>query len=511
MLSVERRGGSCSNRSIVVWWFATLVALSSASFADSAVDQSRVVVDLDTPLAVVQPSFFGFNVEWITFQASALDSSGAVRAPLVEALKVFRGAHYRYPGGTASNHFDWRRAFGPLGERPLQDTPWSSGRRMQFGIAEYLDFVRSVGGRPWYVLNVTPAACRSDNASRTDCLESVKDSARDLAAEFQRMQGGLGAAGKSTEGCEVGGPCPIAVWEIGNETDHGKAAISSERYIELSRAAISGIRAVQQDSYIVAHTATSPWDAGRRRESAEFNSRVISSLSARNIGFSYHLYYDGISTASAISFLDLGDPGRQLNDKWVTEHAKWPKEDPYTHRFSVEAGPTNFGAALSNADFMLKLSRRPNVKGAMAHALDGIGPWPMFQVKRDGSGIVTTPVFDVLALLRKNMVGEVISTRTISGRVPGEVQAYRDKSTQRISVVVVHRGDREQSMNISLQGTTGNFQPPVEACVMREDSRDCLKSIDDIRAMFKYSRNADRSVMLNIPPRSVVVLSFGRS
>ena len=52
-------------------------------------------------MRTLNPRFFGFNLEWVDFQQDMWDATNLqVKPAVVDWLKPFAGAVYRYPGGT---------------------------------------------------------------------------------------------------------------------------------------------------------------------------------------------------------------------------------------------------------------------------------------------------------------------------------------------------------------------------------------------------------------------------
>ncbi|NMG47279.1 hypothetical protein GO613_04090 [Azoarcus communis] len=467
-------------------------------------------VSIGEPVRALDSGFFGFNLEWIPFQLSAVDPQGRVSAELIERLRVFEGAYYRYPGGTVSNKFDWRKSIGAVEFREGQISPWGSRIRNVFGLSEYFEFVRAVRGRPWYVLSLHGGAdCIGDRAADAECVSSVARSTRNLMqwVLLNQIEGRPQPA--SAAGCSLGASCPVMYWELGNETDHGKSPLSKEAYVVISRAVAGEVKEVFPQASMVPHMATSPWGAIRSKTYRSYNVFVIDETDQYASDYAYHIYYDGISTrrASALVGDELAAMLRRSDDSiWVTEHGKWPDRDPYKHSFSVKDGPTNHEAALSNADFLLKLSRLPHVRGAMAHALAGKGPWPMFFHDEKGA-LRTTAVFDALSVLRKSMVGTVLSTK---GEVPEkmEVQAYMSSDESKLFVVVVNRLDGVQTLTVQLnQGLQGRFLFS-SVCNFMDGDGDCVGESKSALGWPNSVRQVGNGIESLQPARSIRVIEF---
>ena len=156
-----------ANRIIVLLFTFFICAckpLQAASLASCEANievsiSSKNTVSTDTKNSIVRtlsPSFFGFNVEWVDFQQDMWDSKTLqVKPAVINWLKPFAGASYRYPGGTGSNHLNWRDTVGAQATRPVtQRVDWLGPIAPQFGFDEYLSFIESVNGSAWYVLNI---------------------------------------------------------------------------------------------------------------------------------------------------------------------------------------------------------------------------------------------------------------------------------------------------------------------------------------------------------------------
>lgn len=162
---------------------------------------NRIEADAVRRVRKLQPSFFGFNLEWLEFQGGIWDASTQRVPPSVIALfKEFPGAVYRFPGGANSNHLDWHDAVGPVDGRPeRKQVAWMNPVRALFGPDEYLRFVKAVDGQAWYVANLY------GSLSKEDAAPKLADDAGQLASHLKSREG---------EGLP-----PILRWELGNELD----------------------------------------------------------------------------------------------------------------------------------------------------------------------------------------------------------------------------------------------------------------------------------------------------
>jgi alpha-N-arabinofuranosidase len=368
----------------------------------------------NTAIREVTPQFFGFNLELVEFQNSLWDSgSRRVDPQAIVYLQRFPGAVYRYPGGTVSNHFDWKAAIGPVERRPAQKiVDWQGARVVEFGPSEYLEFVRQVKGTAWYVLNLYGAE------SGEYAMESVSHSASQLAS-YMNSQRAAGLPG-------------VYRWELGNELDRGKKRWPAAKYVAVSKAITGAVRAQYSDAEFVG--MSQDWEhIGTSVAGSNFNSYVAKGLPPEVDEFAGHYYYDGAPWGPPLPRLvsqickniKALEAAGTLQGMWVTEHARAPRgvpSDPgWKHNWSQTA---DIGAATSVADMMIMLARTPKIKGAFVHSLHGSsGPWPMFHKSGEGT-VWPSTVYWALALLRDVMLEEVLDTRIYASIRSGSLLGY---------------------------------------------------------------------------------------
>ncbi|RNG25962.1 alpha-N-arabinofuranosidase [Streptomyces botrytidirepellens] len=84
----------------------------------------------------------------------AADEAG-LRTDVLDLIRELGVTALRYPGGNFVSGYKWEDGTGPAGERPRRlDLAWRSTETNRFGLSEYIDFVRKVGGEPMMALNL---------------------------------------------------------------------------------------------------------------------------------------------------------------------------------------------------------------------------------------------------------------------------------------------------------------------------------------------------------------------
>ncbi len=390
----------------------------------------------DDPVRRISPSFFGFNLSLLGVEEFLWDSdAGSVRVELVEWLRRFPGATYRYPGGTLSNYFDWEAAVGPYKRREAQKlADWRLPQPIAFGPEEYLRFVTAADGRGWYVLNLF------GRDRRELPLREIVADARALAGRLRPGQ-------------------EILRWELGNELDRDPINWSAEKYAQRAHAVMAAVREVIPRARFVASLA----DYDRKgRSASSYNSRVTALLGERISDFALHLYYDGPPGGPPVSrqiefvcgvIRDLKHVRRAPDARiWITEHARWPPGRVRDPDWSTQWWrTTTLEAALATSELTVAMLDMPEVEGLMLHSLGNLeGPWPLLVKDADGAVIGAGAVFHALAVLREGLLENLLPTRRIAA---GRPHAWSGKG---LRAVVLRDGARR---HYALLAVNRNTQP----------------------------------------------------
>lgn len=371
---------------------------------------------------LLQPSFFGFNMEWIEFQDSFLDKkTKKVHPALLEWMRAFPGAVYRYPGGTVANNFNWMEAKGDVNLRKIQiGAEWRGPLAVRFGIDEYLSFVNQVGGQSWIVANLHG---RFEGEMPIAPLEKQAGTVARHVLKTNRQNG----------------YSPVLRWEMGNELDRGEYLWPAKKYSDRSVQIINAIKAEIPDAQFVA--IAEDYDAQTKTSGLnahQYNNYVVSRLADNVHEYANHLYYDGGENGppvpdrlgqlcTTLDSLQTKLPSSKTADAgiWISEHARWPiggPSDPDWQSHWPKA--TNLQAGISVADMMIATVQFPQIKGSFLHTLSGtVGPWPFFHEGSNGS-FHPSVIYWALRILREAMLDEVLTTQTVSANSSGYEGGY---------------------------------------------------------------------------------------
>ncbi|MFW2439309.1 MAG: hypothetical protein ACN4GR_08060, partial [Arenicellales bacterium] len=150
----------------VIFFIAACVLLINVDAYSSSTNQgwkikksNAVKITIDDKSVVrkeLPDKLFSFNINYIATQRQLWDrETNSIKAKVIEHLDPFDGSVYRYPGGIVADNLEWAGIIGPVSERKPQKSFYNRKPvKIRFGIDEYIDFVNSVNGETWYVLNL---------------------------------------------------------------------------------------------------------------------------------------------------------------------------------------------------------------------------------------------------------------------------------------------------------------------------------------------------------------------
>lgn len=408
----------------------------------------------------VPATVFGFNTMWMNFQRGYWRDN-QVRPEVIEWLKPFSGAVYRYPGGGTANWFEWQKAVGPAASRAEQYTDFGP-TKAEFGFDEFLNFVKAVHGVPLVTVNLK--GTRGTDKTVWDDDAAMRSNAEWVEYSVQREGG---AATSSVAYCQEGKKCPVRWWELGNELDWGKGAWTSERYVNRARVVGRAMKEVDPAIKLLAHTTSSPW--GQR--SIEWEKAVGSGLSGIVDGYVYHPYYDGISVPEVNRYMERAVNGLSAPSAngvppslFITEHARWPNKPKMGKWDTVWAKTGNLGGALSTADYLLSQMAIPNVRAAMWHSLGARGPWQLFYLDSGTDELYPNVVYWGLRVLREGLLDDAVRVRVSSPNTSGYRGGYdvravfmRDRTGARHSLMTVNRSGSAQKARLTIPKWAGRL------------------------------------------------------
>jgi alpha-N-arabinofuranosidase len=156
------------------------------------------------------------------------DEAG-LRTDVLDLIRELGVTVVRYPGGNFVSGYKWEDSVGPKDQRPRRlDLAWRSTETNQFGLAEFIDFVRKIEGEPMMALNLGTRGVAE-------------------AIELQEYANHPGGTELSDRRAAHGDPEPygIRLWCLGNEMD-GPWQTGHKTADEYGRLAAETARAMRQ-------------------------------------------------------------------------------------------------------------------------------------------------------------------------------------------------------------------------------------------------------------------------
>jgi len=434
------------------------VAATSCETAVSSDEQNpvRIVIDDDTVIRDEFPVYlFGFNINHYAFEADFVRGHEEIPEPVITGLQPFAGSMYRYPGGLVANRFWWEASVDSVGgestEAPQKNRPpqkkveHQSASPVEFGVNEYLDFVATVGGKPWYVLNLVG----------WDDVEMIREMpAEEIAASNARL------AALRVEHAVDDAP---RYYQLGNELDRAEYQWPTEKYIARARLTMEAVKAVDPDARFVAFLRDFDWvykkDSRKGTKSlfVDFIPDVLRGLPEID-DISLHFYYDDPGNTRKIKSIERrllqfrraieaateARGGRPPN-VWITEHARGV--DLPRGRSMERAHLTgNLSGAVSTADFLIAMTQMPEVKGAFLHGLNA-GPWQVFDATVRDRDLRPRPVYWGMRILRSVTLDLTLQTSTTQTKTFGDylggydvrAAGFSDKSRSELGLWAINR------------------------------------------------------------------------
>lgn len=411
---------------------------------------TRVSVTPDlTVMRDLSPTFIGFNLEWVDFQQDLWDAKRQqVRPEVLDWMHYFKGAVYRYPGGTGSNHLDWRDTVGELALRPKkQRVDWLPPISPQFGFDEYLSFVKQVNGTAWAVLNLY-----GDYEKEGEHAALAKSAADWVAYANQKAS--------------VGAP-PILRWELGNELDRYRW--SAEKYTRIMNQTTKVV--LQQAPSTLFVSLLQDWPADKQLTVSEYDRHVMRGAQPSIQAFAHHLYYEELSWGSVEERMDFVCKSRQDAEAsnisqvqfWITEHTKGlPGSEDVAQWKKSWVKTSDLEAAIVVAEAYIAATQVPEIQGLFLHSLGTAhGPWPMFNASKAGN-LHPSVVYWAMRILRDNWLPTVLVSQVKSRNLEGSLGAHdvravvlTDKASQEYVVWAVNRFQHASPLTLSIPALAG--------------------------------------------------------
>jgi alpha-L-arabinofuranosidase len=477
-------------------------------------NEASIFVDTNQNLRKVWPSFFGFNVDLTSFESDFWDNDlQKVKPELLEWLRAFPNAVYRYPGGTSSNYLNWSSSVGPRNKRtPQKLVDYRAAKAVNFGFDEYMSFVKNVGGSAWVIVNL------KGDFEKESTKEEIGSSAGQWASYATNKYGAQA----------------ILRWELGNELYIEKWA--PQKYADRANKAITEMsKSIGKDHVFVAMLEDykkEPYYPGLL--SSQYNSTIAEKIDPYVSEFALHEYFDSVAFKAKV-FEDsvqhrLNYICQTINDiknarstanvgLWVTEFARWPpyaNGQPWNTQWWLSS---TLGAGIGVADFMIGAVQLPEVKGAFIHTLaSNTGPWALFHTNKQNQ-LYPSVIYWTLRMFREHMQDYVLSTKTYSPDTSGYGGGYdirsvalTDASRTKIALWVINRSNIDKKVKLVIPSLSGKLLKGSQTYMTDSDinatDRDNKDRLLPVTRQKEIRLNTQGNGIIEIPRNSAGVLEF---
>jgi len=118
---------------------------------------------------------------------SKIPNVRGIRTDIVNALKDIHTPVIRWPGGCFADEYHWRDGIGPRDQRPVRKNNWWAGspETNAFGTHEFMDFVGQVGADPYISINIGS----SNPTEMREWMEYMTSADQDTLANERRKNG----------------------------------------------------------------------------------------------------------------------------------------------------------------------------------------------------------------------------------------------------------------------------------------------------------------------------------
>ncbi len=464
-------------------------AATTATVFTLAFSQSVVARDVDVKLSSNYISqwpgtnFIGVHAPFWGIQKE-MDEDGPIPSGLSDWLKE-AGPILRHAG--SPNEISWRACVGPKASRPkVYVVPWFKEMKCGIGIDEQIalsDLTNS--NKYWFIANLVKG-----KQHKTDDADTGSEAAS--WAQYVRE--------KKPKG-EVW-------WELGNELWAGEHHWGPERYAKRASVVAKQIISADPSAKILLPLVEFNVPGAPKRN--EYNKRALESYTGQLDGVALHLYYEGKPGGPSIAtqlrtVKEVADLLKERHKKtipiWITEHGRWPRGESSDKNWKYNWYLTNdIDGVLATANFIGELTQKPEVQGAMVHALRA-GPWATMGAKLSKP----TGMGHLLTALKATQPGRAVKLREEGGDDELKVYAFESSKPNSFGVWLINRDTSASTFTITHPKYKKWAAALANNVGCSDGEKDCRT--EDISVAKNSSAKAEGTgLSVKAPPKSVTTL-----
>jgi len=509
-------------------WFLTTSTCYLVKAQNPEANKASLVIRADQPKGIINRNIYGQFAEhlgrliyeglWVG-EDSPIPNTRGLRNDVVAALKELRIPVLRWPGGCFADEYHWRDGIGPRDQRPRRpNASWGGVDTNAFGTHEFLDLCEMLGAEPYINGNLGSGTPQE----MMEWIEYMTSDSDSTLARLRRQNGRdkpwkvpYFAVGNESWGC--GGEMRpeyyadeyrrYATFIKDHSGNHiQKMAVGShDDYYAWTEVLMA--QAAKQMQGLSLHYYTLPTGNWSRKGSAtEFKEKEWQATLVRTLRIE-----EFIEKHSAI--MDKYDPQKRVGlmvDEWGTWYDSEPGKNlgalyqQNTLRDAVVAG-INLNIFNQHADRvqMANIAQMVNVLQAM--------------VLTDKEKMVMTPTYYVFKMYKVHQGATLIPIelsapeyKVDQSSVPSiSASASRDKEGKLHLSIVNLDPNRSAEITTKVAGSTVRN---ITGEVLTAPMMNAMNTFDNPNAIkptpFSGYQVQGSQVILNIPPKSVVVLEL---
>ena len=506
------------------FFMAILILLPLTVFS-----QNRLIIQADSGQHTISRHIYGQFSEhlgrgvyegiWVG-ENSHIPNTRGIRNDVVEALRRLNIPNLRWPGGCFADEYHWRDGIGDPAQRPeMINTHWGGVvEDNSFGTHEFLDLCRQLDTEPYITANVGSGTVEE----MSKWVEYLTFDGKSPMTELRRENG-------------RDAPWKIRYWGVGNENWGCGGHMRAEYYADLYNRFATYCRnygdnklykiagGSYQDDYnwtevllknvkhhlmdgISIHYYTINLDWGDKVSATDFDEgswfEVIEKASRMDLYLSKH-----------IALMDKYDPDNNIGvivDEWGAWHAEEPgtksgflyQQNTLRDAF-VAAITLNIFHAHARRVHMANIAQTINVLQAM--------------ILTDKENMLLTPTYHVFDMFKVHQDALFLPSllQAQKYRINGkEIPALHASASQDkngfIHLSVANINPREaQHLNCKVAGASPKF---VSGRILTADRINSYNSFEEPNLVssgdFSAVRRENSELVVNIPPKSIVVLKL---
>jgi alpha-L-arabinofuranosidase len=419
-------------------WKQYSVTLTTGPVRTSAANHLR--------LTIARPGTVWLNVVSL-FPPTYKDRPNGNRVDLMEKLAAMRPRFLRFPGGNylegdhINERFQWKKAIGPLVDRPTHRSPWNYHSSDGMGLLEFLQWCEDLDMEPVVGVYAGYSLMQEYVKPGADLRPYVQDALDEIeyiTGAPDTRWGGVRAAD--------GHPKPFALRyvELGNEDQFDQSGTYDARFTQFYDA----IKAKYPELRIIGSTSV--------------KSRVPDVIDEH-----YYRYQDEFFEDT--HHYDHSD--RKGPKIFVGEYA------------TLETTPTpNFGAALADAAWLTGLERNSDIviMASYAPLFTNVNPgglqWRSNLIGYDALTSYGSPSYYALVMFGSRVGSEVIAS-SLEGQGPRFYHSVtHDPNQGRLYLKLVNAAPDPQTVLVDIEGATA-VKPAGKITTMKARTKEATNTI----------------------------------